>query len=133
VAAVLMLVAGRTQDHLVELTLTMLAAIAFLLAETVHVSGVLATLSAGMLVGNWGKGRFLTQTGGEATLRFWDFAAFLANSIVFLLIGSRGAQRPIMACLWPAVVGTGAVLLGRAVAIYPLCALFTARVWPWSR
>jgi CPA1 family monovalent cation:H+ antiporter len=126
VAAVLMLVAGRTQDHLVELTLTMLAAYgSFLLAETVHVSGVLATLSAGMLVGNWGKGRFLTQTGGEATLRFWDFAAFLANSIVFLLIGSRGAQQPIMACLWPAVVGTGAVLLGRAVAIYPLCALFT--------
>lgn len=126
VAAALMLVAGRTQDHLVELTLTMLAAYgSFLLAEAAHVSGVLATLSAGMLVGNWGKGRFLTQTGGEATLRFWDFAAFLANSIVFLLIGSRGAQQPIMACLWPAVVGTGAVLLGRAVAIYPLCALFT--------
>jgi CPA1 family monovalent cation:H+ antiporter len=54
-AAVLMLVAGRSDDHLVEITLTMLAAYgAFLLAEELHVSGVLATLAAGMLVGNWG-------------------------------------------------------------------------------
>ncbi|MFX9061577.1 cation:proton antiporter, partial [Acinetobacter baumannii] len=50
VAAELLLVAGRSQDHLVEITLTMLAAYgSFLLAETVHVSGVLATLAAGML------------------------------------------------------------------------------------
>jgi CPA1 family monovalent cation:H+ antiporter len=125
VAGGLMLVAGRAQDHLVEITLTMLAAYgSFLLAEKLHVSGVLATLSAGMLVGNWGKGRHLSAAGGEATLRFWDFAAFLANSVVFLLIGSREATQPLVNFLWPAVVGTVAVLVGRAVAIYPFTALF---------
>jgi CPA1 family monovalent cation:H+ antiporter len=61
-----MLIAGRSDDHLVEITLTMLAAYgSFLLAEELHVSGVLATLSAGMLVGNWGKGRKLTEAGGD--------------------------------------------------------------------
>jgi CPA1 family monovalent cation:H+ antiporter len=42
----------------------------FLLAEELHVSGVLATLAAGMLVGNWGKGRKLTEEGGKAVVRF---------------------------------------------------------------
>jgi CPA1 family monovalent cation:H+ antiporter len=81
VAAGLLLIAGRSEDHLVEITLTMLAAYgSFLVAEELHVSGVLATLAAGMLVGNWGKGSRLTEHGGAAMIRFWDFAAFLANS-----------------------------------------------------
>jgi len=125
VAAGLMLIAGRSEDHLVEITLTMLAAYgSFLLAEELHVSGVLATLAAGMLVGNWGKGRKLTEEGGKAVVRFWDFAAFLANSVVFLLIGSREAVQPIASYWLPAVIGTLAVLVGRAVAIYPVTPLF---------
>ena len=125
VAGALLLVAGRSQDHLVELTLTVLAAYgSFLIAEKVHVSGVLATLAAGMVMGNCGRGRSLTDRGGEAMIRFWDFAAFLANSIVFLLIGSRGAAQPLSSFAWPAMVGTGLVLAGRAVAVYPLAQLF---------
>lgn len=123
--AALMLIAGRSDDHLVEITLTMLAAYgSFLMAEELHVSGVLATLAAGMLVGNWGKGRKLTQQGGTSVIRFWDFAAFLANSVVFLLIGSREAIQPIASYWLPAMIGTSAVLVGRAVAIYPITGLF---------
>jgi CPA1 family monovalent cation:H+ antiporter len=125
VAAALMLVAGRSQDHLVEITLSVLAAYgSFLLAEELHVSPVLATLAAGMLVGNWGKDAKLTEEGGQGVIRFWDFAAFLANSVVFLLIGSRGATQPLAAYGVAAAVGTLAVLVGRAMAIYPVTALF---------
>jgi CPA1 family monovalent cation:H+ antiporter len=125
VAGFLLLVAGRSDDHLVELTLTMLAAYgSFLLAEKTNVSGVLATLAAGMLVGNWGKGRGLTAHGGDAMIKFWDFAAFLANSIVFLLIGSREATQPLATFLVPAAIGTVLVLAGRAVAVYPITTLF---------
>ncbi len=124
-AGLLLLVAGRSDDHLVEITLTMLAAYgSFLLAEKLHVSGVLATLAAGMLVGNWGRDSSLTDHGGEAMIRFWDFAAFLANSIVFLLIGSREAAQPIGDYLLPAVIGTVMVLAGRVIAVYPIAALF---------
>jgi len=125
VAAALLIIAGRSDDHLVEITLTMLAAYgSFLIAEKLGVSGVLATLAAGMLVGNWGRGRELTQVGGDAMVRFWDFAAFLANSVVFLLIGSREANQPLAVYLFPAAVGAALVLAGRAVAVYPITWLF---------
>jgi CPA1 family monovalent cation:H+ antiporter len=125
VAGGLLLIAGRSDDHLVELTLTVLAAYgSFLIAEEIGVSGVLATLAAGMLVGNYGRARSLTERGGEALVRFWDFAAFLANSVVFLLIGSREAEQSLAAFLWPAAVATGLVLAGRAAAIFPVAGLF---------
>jgi len=125
VAGGLLLVAGRSEDHLVEITLTMLAAYgSFLIAEKLHVSGVLATLAAGMLIGNLGRGRGITEHGSESMLRFWDFAAFLANSIVFLLIGSREGSESLTAFLVPAAVATLLVLVGRATAVYPIAALF---------
>ncbi len=126
VAGALLLLAGRSDDHLVELTLTVLAAYgSFTLADRLQVSGVLATLAAGMAVGNWGQGRSLSRRGGEAVVRFWDFAAFLANSVIFLLIGGREANQSFAAYLMPALVGTALALAGRAVAIYPLAALYS--------
>jgi CPA1 family monovalent cation:H+ antiporter len=49
------LLAGRTADHLVETALTLVAAYgSFYLAEAAHVSGVLATVTCGILMGNLG-------------------------------------------------------------------------------
>jgi CPA1 family monovalent cation:H+ antiporter len=125
VAAATLAIAGRSDDHLVEITLTMLAAYgSFLLAERLGVSGVLATLAAGMLVGNRGRRHALTEAGQGAMIRFWDFAAFLANSIIFLLIGSREAAQPIAAYWMPAAIATVLTLAGRAAAIYPITQLF---------
>jgi CPA1 family monovalent cation:H+ antiporter len=135
VAFGLLLIAGRSDDHLVETTIMMLAAYgSFLLAEKLGVSGVLATLAAGMLVGNWRSGRQLTDRGREAMVRFWDFAAFLANSVIFLLIGSREATQPIASYLLPAAIGIALVLLGRIAAIYPIAFLFdrTALRLDWT-
>jgi len=125
VAAAILAIAGRSDDHLVEITLTMLAAYgSFLIAERLGVSAVLATLAAGMVVGNRGGQRALTEVGRTSMVRFWDFAAFLANSIVFLLIGSRAAGQPIAHYFMPAAIATLLVLAGRAVAIYPITQLF---------
>jgi CPA1 family monovalent cation:H+ antiporter len=125
VAAALLLFARPADDHLVELTLSVLAAYgSFALAEWLGVSAVLATMSAGMAVGNIGPGRALTERGGETMVRFWDFAAFLANSMIFLLIGTRAANQPFTAYLHAAVIGTILAIVGRAIAIYPLSAVF---------
>jgi CPA1 family monovalent cation:H+ antiporter len=66
---------GRSEDHLVEITLTMLAAYgSFLLAEELHVSGVLAAggRHAG---GQLGQGRKLAHRGRrQGRGPFWDFA-----------------------------------------------------------
>jgi CPA1 family monovalent cation:H+ antiporter len=124
VAATLLVIAWRTQDHLVEITLTTIAAYgAFLLAEYLGMSGVLASLSAGLLVGNLGS-RVFSRAGRSHVLAFWEYAAFLANSIVFILIGSHEARQPIHHAAVPALIAVLLVLAGRVLAVYPLSALF---------
>jgi CPA1 family monovalent cation:H+ antiporter len=128
VALPLLLIAGRTSDHLVEITLTTLAAWgSFLLAEHFHVSGVLAALTAGLLVGNVGWMGSISDSGRPAVLAFWEYVAFLANSLVFLLIGGREAEMPLLSVLEAAAVAVVLSLVGRAVAVYPITALFRGR------
>jgi CPA1 family monovalent cation:H+ antiporter len=126
IASATLLLAGRSDDHLVELTLTVLAAYgSFAVAEEFNVSGVLATLAAGMVVGNRGNQGSFSERGGEAVIRFWDFAAFLANSVIFLLIGGREANLPFAAYVLPSLVGTALALAGRAVSIYSLTPIYS--------
>src|SRR5207248_5997290 len=84
-AGVVLLLAGATDDHLIEITFTTVAAFgSFLVAEHLHVSGVLATLTAGLMVGNLGSVGSLTDRGREAVESFWEYVAFAVNSLVFL-------------------------------------------------
>ncbi|MBI4694289.1 MAG: cation:proton antiporter [Gammaproteobacteria bacterium] len=123
-AGLLLVVAGRTEDHLVEITLTALAAYgSFFIAEHFHVSGVLASLSAGLVVGNQGWKGAISGHGRDHVLAFWDFAAFLMNSVVFILIGGHEAHQPLARVGAAAAIAAGLVLLGRACAVYPLAAL----------
>jgi monovalent cation:H+ antiporter, CPA1 family len=124
-----MLLAGRTSDHLVEITFTTLAAYgSFYLAEHLHLSGVLAALTAGLVVGNYGAPSRISCSGRHALEIFWEYVAFIANSLIFLLIGAQEAQEHFGG-LWVSIlVAIALVTLGRAVAIYPVCALFG-----WSR
>ena len=55
----------------------------FLLAEQFHFSGVFATITAGLILGNWGPLGALSDQGREAVRSFWEYAAFVANSLVF--------------------------------------------------
>jgi CPA1 family monovalent cation:H+ antiporter len=132
-----LVVAWRTSEHLIEAALTMVAAYgSFLVAEDMHVSGVLATVTTGLMMANFRLLRgesFLSPRGEEFILGFWDFAAFLANSVVFLLIGVAVATTPFqsygMAVLQTSVV---VVLLGRGSAVYPLSLLFLRSRWAIS-
>jgi CPA1 family monovalent cation:H+ antiporter len=120
-----MFLAGRTPDYLVEMTFTTLAAYgSFFIAEHFHTSGVLAALTAGLVVGNFRSSSAITRAGRQALGPFWEFAAFIANSIIFLLIGTQEAQQHFKGIALPLVVAVAMVTLGRAVAVYPLCALF---------
>jgi CPA1 family monovalent cation:H+ antiporter len=124
-------VAGRTTDSLVETALTAVAAYgSFLLAEHFGFSGVLATVAAGMVMGNMGvladgdRNVFSTH-GRNFVVAFWDFAAFIANSIIFLLIGVVVAGIHFDRVGIPALLTImGLVLLGRALSVYPLCLIF---------
>jgi len=130
------LIAGRTTEHMVEAAVTAVVAYgAFLSAEHFHVSGVLATVSAGLLVGGLSvrgeDARFGFSSGGRAfMLELWEFAAFIANSLVFLLIGLTAARVPFQQVGWgPLGAAIILVLIGRAATVYPLSLLFARTVW----
>jgi CPA1 family monovalent cation:H+ antiporter len=129
-------VAGRTSDHLVETALTTAAAYgSFLSAEHLHLSGVLATVAAGLLMGNLGVLREpevgpLSSRGREFVIAFWEFAAFIANSVIFLLIGVTVAGIPFDGLGLTALgIAIALILIGRVLSVYPLCLIFTASRW----
>jgi CPA1 family monovalent cation:H+ antiporter len=124
IAAGALLLAGATDDHLVEVTFTIVAAYgSFLLAEHFHVSGVLATLTAGLIIGNVGH-LSISSRSKAAVEEFWEYAAFFANSLIFLLIGIRVALQSFQALIISAIVAVLLVTIARAAAIYPCCLFF---------
>jgi monovalent cation:H+ antiporter, CPA1 family len=125
VAYLFMLLAGRTPDYLVEITFTTLTAYgSFFVAEYFHLSGVLAALTAGLVVGNFRSSGSISAAGRHAIGPFWEYLAFVMNSLIFLLIGAQEAQQHFRGLWLPVLVAIALVTLGRALAIYPLCALF---------
>lgn len=125
VAGLLLVLAGRTEDRLVEISVTTIAAFgSFLLAEHFHLSGVLAALAAGMLVGNVGRAGPISPASRPAVAYFWEYAAFLANSVVFILIGAQVVRIALVPVLAAAAVAIVLTMVGRAATVYPVSALF---------
>jgi monovalent cation:H+ antiporter, CPA1 family len=126
VALAALAIIGRTDDHLIEVTLTTVAAYgSFLLAERFAGSGVLATLTTGMLLGNLGpRWGFFSEAGDRAVRSTWEFITFLANSVIFLLIGLAEGHESFGGLWLTAGAAIIAVLMGRAAAVYPVCAMF---------
>lgn len=128
ITAVILFVAGRTEDRLVEITLTTIAAWgSFLVAEHYGASGILASLTAGLMVGNLGWMGAISDTGRPHVLAAWDYFAFLANSFVFLLIGINEANVPLNVLGWAeAGIAILLVLIGRLITVYPIVGAFGA-------
>jgi monovalent cation:H+ antiporter, CPA1 family len=129
VSAAILLVVGRTDDPLVEITLTTVAAYgSFLIAEQFHASGIISALAAGLLTGSFGN-RFLSDQGSDRVRWAWEYFAFLANSFVFILIGMSVANQPLHRLGSAAAIAILLVLAGRAMSVYPLSALFIRSRW----
>jgi monovalent cation:H+ antiporter, CPA1 family len=122
----------RIDEPQVEITLTtILAYSSYLAAHHLHLSGVIATVLSGITVGNFG-----TQEGMHARTRlalwsFWEYASFVINSLVFLLIGMEVHIRELLSSWSAVLLAVLAVLLGRAVSVYglvPVSNLFAERI-----
>src|ERR1051325_9830245 len=108
----------RIQDPLVETTLTTVLAFgSYLVAEYFHVSGVLAVVAAGITNGNAGPSG-MSPTTRVVVFNFWEYAAFIANSFIFLLIGLT-FNLDVMIANWQAIIwAILAALAARALSIY---------------
>ncbi|HLK58634.1 MAG TPA: cation:proton antiporter, partial [Chthonomonadaceae bacterium] len=106
-----------------EITLTTVVAFgSYLAAEALGVSGVMAVVTAGLVIGNYGMPTAMTPGSRLAVTAFWEYAGYVVNSLVFLLIGIEvayvhWANQIGLTCLMVVIV-----LIGRA-GIYPLSLL----------
>jgi CPA1 family monovalent cation:H+ antiporter len=112
-------------DHLIETTTTVALALgAYVIAERFHVSGILAVVAAGLMVGNIGTQNTSPTT--RLTLdNFWEFMAFVANSLVFLFIGLEIEIVQMWPNIIPIIVAVLAVLFSRAIVVYSITALYS--------
>ncbi len=127
----------QVDDPMIEITLTTIAAYgSFLAAEHFQCSGVIATVSAGMLCGNYGARVGMSPSTRMAVETFWQYVAFALNSIVFLLIGLEVHFQALLASWQAILVAYCVVTGGRALIIFGASSLLRRtreRIpWAWS-
>jgi CPA1 family monovalent cation:H+ antiporter len=85
---VMWLIGLESSDQLVQIALTsVLAYLAFIVAEHgFHLSGVMAAVGAG-IVAAWRADKVFDEQVRHHVRAFWEYASFVANSLIFLLIG----------------------------------------------
>jgi CPA1 family monovalent cation:H+ antiporter len=106
-------------DHLIELTLSLAAAYGtYLVADQLHQSGIIATVVAGVVIGNHGRSIGMSARTQEALDIVWEFFAFLLTALVFLLVGLAIDLGGLVEALPSVVWGVVAILAGRALVIY---------------
>lgn len=109
---------------LVEQSLTLVTAYsAYLIAEKLGGSGVIGTVTAGLILGNFGSRIGMNPRTRIAVSEFWEFVAFFTNSILFLLIGAQFRLGMDSQDLTLVALAFGTVLLMRAIVIFGLTAL----------
>jgi CPA1 family monovalent cation:H+ antiporter len=117
-------VVARVDDHLVELTISVVLAYGtYLVADDLHQSGVIATVVAGAVLGSYGRRIGMSRRTEEALDLVWEFIAFILNALVFLLIGVATSVGDLGAALPAIAWGVAAILVGRAIVIYGLLGL----------
>ena len=113
-------VISMVDDYLIETTLTTLLAFgAYLIAEKFQVSGVLAVVAAGLINGNFGS-QGMSPTTRIVINNFWEYVAFLANSLIFLLIGLKINLPALLGAWQPVLWAIAAVFISRAFVTYGL-------------
>jgi CPA1 family monovalent cation:H+ antiporter len=112
---------GLVDDHLIELTISVVLAYgSYMLADVFHLSGVIATVTAAMVLGNVGPGRALTSAGSDAIDTVWEFFAYLLTAVVFLLVGLAIPPVRLLDSLGPIAWAIAGILVGRAIVVYGL-------------
>jgi CPA1 family monovalent cation:H+ antiporter len=125
-------------DDLIDMVLLLVAPyMAYLTAERMHVSGILATVVAGIWLGARSS-ELLSASARLTGTAFWRTLVFLLNGVVFMLIGLQLPrvihnlhENPWSELLLNAALVGGAVIVTRIIWVYPgaiLPRLISARI-----
>jgi CPA1 family monovalent cation:H+ antiporter len=117
-ALVSRLIAG-VEDHLIEVMFSVVLAYGtYLVAESVQLSGIIATVAAGIMLGNHGRRLGLSESSLAAMDSVWEFVAFLLNALAFLLVGLAMDVGGMLAAAAPIAWGVAGILVARAALVY---------------
>ncbi len=108
------------ENRNVEMTLVLiLAHSTFLFAEYIGVSGIIAAVVAGLVLGNYGRNK-ISPSVLESMQLFWDHMAFIVNSLVFLLIGISVIRAEASEYWLLSVAAIGVVIIARFASVIPV-------------
>ncbi len=99
----------------------------FIVSEQLHLSGVIAVVTSGIILGNYGKRIGMTPTTTLNINTFWDVIAFFANSLVFFMVGLEIARIDLAGKIYLVLPSILIVLLARSAAVY-LSLLFAPEI-----
>ena len=92
----------------------------YLAAAAIGLSGVLASVIAGIVLGNYGRRIGLTTATERAFDAVWEPLTAALTALIFLAVGLAIGQSALLSALGPIAWGVLAVLLARAVVVYGL-------------
>src|SRR6266571_1721746 len=122
----------RVDDHLIVITVTVAVAYGmYLLGTALHTSGLLAVVGAGLVMGSSGRKNAMSTRTIEAADDVWEFINYLANSLLFLLLGFELALTHIVQSFQGIFFGLIGAVIGRVLMIYVFIPLqdVLARWW----
>ena len=109
----------RIDDRLVVITITIAVAYGmYLLGTALSTSGLLAVVGAGLVMGSYGRKHAMSPRTIEAADDVWEFIDYLANSLLFLLLGFELALTNLVQSFPGIFFGVLGALIGRVLMIY---------------
>ncbi|HEV2879451.1 MAG TPA: sodium:proton antiporter [Candidatus Eremiobacteraceae bacterium] len=124
VGVVGLLVLRLTDDYVIEALGSLVIAYgSYFVAEWIHASGLVAVIVAGMFLSRVGS-RFGSFTSTRQSVnQLWEFIAFAANSMLFLLVGLAINFGELRSSLVAAAWGIVAIAVARVISVYGLSRL----------
>jgi CPA1 family monovalent cation:H+ antiporter len=106
-------------DHLIEVGLSVsLAYGSYMMAERLEVSGVIAVVVAGLIIGNYGRIFSMSPSTRLSLTHFWEIGAFLINGLLFLLIGLTVERGELFGFSGRIALVFVAMILARSIVVY---------------
>ena len=122
------------EDAPLEILATMVIAYAsYLVADILHVSGIVAVVVAGIVVARYGAS--VGKLHGPQLLGFWNLLAFVLNAMLFILVGLAVPAWKLVPVAGLVIGAFAIMLVTRAIPVYGLLGLSALRPppipWPW--
>lgn len=131
------LVGKARESEVASITLTIvLAHITFIMAEVIsgieffgtfslHISPIISTTIASLVMGNYGRAK-INPKAESFVSNLWEQFAFMANSLIFILIGVLIVDAPLFEpiIIGAIVISVLIVAAARALSIYPVISTY---------